>query len=569
LPLVAALAAVLVCAVHSLYAAGAVHPARIARAGADAVTLYLPAAMGGPAQPSGALEDGGSLRSADGAIVGAVAGTLDAPLEMILAAIETPPAPLPAGFVRAGDFHQVAAARPVVAPTDRPFLLGLPVPPGAATDELAAAVLMPPGSVLDGPDAPLWTLAPGRYDAPNDLFVITLAALTPEGLTVALVTDPAFEPIASAAPVAPGRASATVPSFTFFCYVPAVSCTEANKVWLTAELQDAYDDFVTTRGFERPALISIYGWFDDAVDWLPVLEYGLDYSGVAIKDRPCEDGEAGYYVPTTRELVICLEPHVAPGANDRATVRHELFHAIQHSYPRLHADGQSDADDGVNDTGWLIDGTATAAENSSLLMTRAGDRALQRVTTPITDTLGLREYHAQDFWVYTGLVSNQSLAYLRPILTAGATPTNVAFAIPLDDAYWSWAKNQAIEHHEPMGGAFGVAQCLIEIDAIDPANMPQLDVDATYFVAGVLPPLTSAMVEIVVPTGRNRLYVSADNDANSLSMRFKVYEQGEANCHNVPDGTRFLENILPGGRRYVLVSNVSVRETYTYRVVVD
>lgn len=549
---------------HSSGVAGSSNPAD------QSITLFVPLALGGnPAGTTGTLEDGASLRSPEGVTLGAVSGTLAAPIEATITPLTASPTPRPSDWTQEGGYYQVSAERLAIAPADKPFLIGLPVPPGAKTDELAMAILLPPKTVLDGPDdEPLWTLAAGHYDAGSELFVITLTMLRPEPLVVTLVADPAFKPIpVSLTSSDPARATGNTPSFEIFCYVPAFSCTEFNKAWLVGALQAAYNDFVNVHNFEPPALKDEYGYFDDVLDWLPVLEASPLYSGISIKDRPCPDGEDGSYAPITKEVVICLhsDPNVAPDANAVRTVRHELFHAIQHAYPNLHEDTITHRED----TLWVIEGTATTAENSSLTMARYDDHSLFPVTTPITSTVGLLPYAAQDFWVYTGIESQENLAYLRSIFAVGGTPAHVNQARPLYVPFWTWAKNQAIEHHETMGGAFDVAPCIIEIDAVDLTNMPRLNIDTTYFVEGVLPPLTSALVEIEAPTGRLRLYVNAHNDENSPNMRFKVYEQGEANCRDNPDGVRWLENIPAGGLRYVLLTNVGVTEPLHYRVVID
>ena len=51
------------------------------------------------------------------------------------------------------------------ASVDKPFLLGLPMPTGVVTDDLAMAVLLPPNSTLDGDESePQWVASRGRYD---------------------------------------------------------------------------------------------------------------------------------------------------------------------------------------------------------------------------------------------------------------------------------------------------------------------------------------------------------------------------------------------------------------------
>ena len=110
--------------------------------------VYLPLAMEQYIAPNGILPDGGVFQRSFGAIVGVVEGTLTEALPVLLVETTAPTQTLDAG-APVGAYYLLAAERVALAPVDKPFLIGLPVPDGVITDDLAVAALLPPGSVLD------------------------------------------------------------------------------------------------------------------------------------------------------------------------------------------------------------------------------------------------------------------------------------------------------------------------------------------------------------------------------------------------------------------------------------
>lgn len=184
---------------------------------------------------------------------------------------------------------------------------------------------------------------------------------------------------------------------------------------------------------------------------------------------PAQTDTAEYKVACD-PVLVCIDE--AWGADAiRYTVRHELFHAIQASYPNVAEDRIDKRHSEL--TYWLVEGTAAAAERSSFVLARALDFNLRQATTPITSTAALHEYEAQDFWIFTGMEGNQSdhyLSYLKEIFDQGATPEHVDLEMDVGEAYWEWAKNQVMEHYQPMVGAFESGPCELEDAAIDPAG---------------------------------------------------------------------------------------------------
>jgi hypothetical protein len=540
--------------------------------GQPAASAFLPLVLNEWYPPTGTLLDGGSLQSPSGAIIGAVAGTLAGPLAATIDLAAAPATPLPAGITPTGPYYVAATQELTIAPADTPFLVGLPVPAGADTAHLAVAAFIPGGYASESeatPGAPgSWTTVPGSYDPASNLFVITLRMLMPGGVKLALFVHPENQPLTPlpGTPSAAGARLAPSVEYDAQCDLTRLttSCTPANRRLLAAELADAHAVFVDSHGFRTPALLHSIGVFTGA-DKRPSLV--PTYYGAVIGADPCtnSDGDsiAGQYSYVTLQLLVCMgEP--ATGDEIRATVRHELFHAIQASYPNVAADRT--ARSGTALTSWLIEGTAAAAEKSSYILLRSPDFELRQVTTPLTSTAELNEYSAQDFWIYAGDAVDQPLSFLTPIFDAGATPQHVNQVLSMPEAYWSWAKNQAIEHEETMNGSFTVGACELQFLTVDPNATRYIFFSSQRSTQGQLAPLTSALVEIDFQRQAFSAQVLADNDGNSNDLRYKVYRENESGCEALPDGQRQLQNVQNGSKVYVLLANVSLTDDFSYVV---
>lgn len=538
---------------------------------------YLPLAMNGWAAPTGVLVDGGSVELPEGPIVGAVPGALTEPLQVTIVETPRPSESLPGGFQPRGDAYRISARTLTAAPADKPLLLGLPVPANADPGRLGVAMYVPDGlaSESDEPDtsSSSWTTAPGSYDPVTNLFVITVRALLSEGFTVLLYEHPDNAPLPTAAAPAPAMAEGTV-DFEVTCDPKANNtdvCQLAYYALIAAELEDAHHEFVDIHGFKMPAMIRYIGAFTGP-DRDPVLTE--TYRAAVIAGAPCTNASgdpiAGQYSYVTHQILVCFDENDSI-ESIRDTVRHELFHAIQASYPNVVDDRIKRETRALSH--WNVEGTASAAERSSFIMLRSPAWDVRPATEPMTSTVDLREYEAQDFWVFSGLEGNQSnhyLSYLDDVFEQGATPEHVSQGIDLSDAYWQWAKNQVYEHYQPMDGSFDSGPCELEEAAIDPASIPTINYPAQIFTDGELPPLTSALVQINVGIDRGNLPVTANIPGLDVDLRYKVYLAGEEPCReNVPDGNRILQNVPAGALIYVLVSNVSPTDSFIYDVTVD
>lgn len=539
-------------------------------------TVMFPVTAHDWTPPTGTLEDGGSFESASGAIIGALPGTLSGPLMADIFPVALP-ADLPGSFVVRGDAYRMLSDQPTIAPAETPFLVGLPVPAGADVTKLGVALNMSNRFATENGEPPYldrsWTTAPGSYDPATNLFVFTLSTLLPEGVSAVLYEHPNNVPL-PAAPVATSRTTQAV-AYQVVCDPAAVNSDVCSVPTLVSLVQDEFEQahttFVDSHGFRPPALIHGVGIFVGN-NKVPQL-YETNYRAM-IASTPCTSatGEPilGQYSYASYSVLVCIDQS-APSEQITETVRHELFHAIQASYPAVASDHADPA--ALARSHWTLEGTASAAEKSSFIMVRNPDWTLRMATEPMTSTVNNVEYDAQDFWVFTGLEGTQidhSIGYLKAVFNQGATPEHVSVGIDLDDAYWEWAKNQVYEHFQPMLAAFDRGPCELELDAVGLNNINVMEYPSEQIVDGPLPPLTTAVVLIRMGVSRPVLYVDAATTGAEDEFNFKVYEtEGLAGCKDLPDGARALQDLAAESSRWVLVSNLSVSEDITYTVFVE
>jgi hypothetical protein len=537
---------------------------------------HLPLLTNHVLTPTGVLSAGGTVRDATGAVLGAVAGGLEAPVDVTIGATGAPTETLEGGVTPVGNYYIVGASQLVTTTSDTPLLVGLPVPASANPDHLTLAVLLPAelGSESGVGAGYVWETIPGSYDADDNLFVITLGALLPSGVTMVLIEHPDIEPLPP--PIArTTRQAETQPTFFVECPVlrSREACTPDNKHLFEAELVDAYADFVTKLGFRKPALRNTIGAFTTGGSQ-PIVTTTTYYFGVRIGTSPCNffGGYGGIYFPWNQTLEVCMSKNSSSGLS-RATTRHELFHAIQAAYPKLFWEMLVP----LQQISWFVEGTATAAEYSSTSMERAWGYEPRPIDIPLTFSRDDRrppdddyyDYRTQDFWVYTGLdLSGLSLAYLKPIFESGGTIERVNDELPLDEAYWAWVKNQAYEKEEDFSGALKAGSCTIEA-SVTGVHTP-LPYPATTIVTKTLKPLASTVVEINFTQAAFGKSIAAYTDGADEDLEYKVYKQGEHPCaSSLPEGERFPRQIQAGETYYVLLSNTSLTKASNFVVVVS
>ena len=537
--------------------------------------IYLPQINHGRFVRTGVLRAGGSVAATTGARIGAVAGSFTEDVDIL---IETAPAPavsLGDSVTPVGGYHVIAVARRIATSTDKPLLIGLPVPAGANPADMALAMLVPPGHSSETRSDFKWIALPGRFDAASNLFVATIPLLPLDIVHVVLIEHASLDPL-PLPPTVPLGASAdtsaqpaqTPPLFVVTCkpFMPFAACNQQDQDDLASELALAYADFVGTHRFREPRLVRSIGFFR-GTNGQPALIPTTAFHGVVIEVPPCElpsGPYAGFYAQETATLHVCLNP----GWNSdviKATVRHELFHAIQSAYPRMFADMTGDDRERAD---WMIEGTAAAAELSSSSMRVSPEFPPHTISDSLVDTADVHAYSAQDFWVYTGEELGVNLGYLRAIFEAGGTPEDVATALNLGDAYWRWAKNQAFEKERRIHPALQLPAC-----GIEPALTGTHRIESwpgTVRSTGSLLPLTSAVIEISFTDTMEIGNLSATSSGGDNVVRYKGYFEGtNSSCATNPEGERQLGLVLRNRKLYVLVSNTSPSATHTYTVIVQ
>ena len=318
-------------------------------------------------------------------------------------------------------------------------------------------------------------------------------------------------------------------------------------------------------------------------------------------------GAAGYYVPSTGYMAICSGPgNTVDEDKEREVLIHELFHAIQYTYPLV----LQDYNDGI-DQAWIIEGMAAAAQASyaQLQMRRTeffGPTALQRVdvglTSPVVDDKLLDEYWAQDFWVFVGASQNESLNYLKPLLERGGSHRGRydklfldLFGVPFRDVYWAWVKNQSIENIFDIGPS-PATLCDFTKQALT-SNLPIefKAVDEFYpleTLYDTVPPLTARVIEIKFPEARTSATVVVEyegcvglqdptakavcNTVAQFDLRSKIYVSGESTCWNdelLPgydkEGLRRLTDLSTAKRYFVVVANVDPFNSHGYFLAIE
>ncbi|HFC11679.1 MAG TPA: hypothetical protein ENJ56_02450, partial [Anaerolineae bacterium] len=271
------------------------------------------------------LEDGSSAQSGSGVVVGAVAGTLAAPV-YISANVTEPSSAYdyagPAAVV--SDYYAISAETTTLAPVDKPFLVGVPVPLGQSPNNLGIALLRNVSDVREGGESGfVWKHAPASYDSSSNLLTFTLNQLTEDGQIFAIVHDPLIEQL----PAPTRRASRDVQTTQFSVTCFLVACTPAVKAAYETELLIAYNDFMS-HGFRQPRLGNSTAYFDTSGTIpLPFLSPLTTFNTVSLTLPDLCSDYVGQYDPNTTILEICTQA-LPITAEIRRTIRHELFHAI-------------------------------------------------------------------------------------------------------------------------------------------------------------------------------------------------------------------------------------------------
>jgi hypothetical protein len=531
--------------------------------GRGAVYLYETPAPPPPTPPpcqplvaaTDTLQDGSSVTSATGLVLGAPTGAISQPAPLYIRDVPAPAESLWDGAAVVGTFFEVGVSGcSVGVPSTHPLILSLPVPEGVHTDRLAVAVLVP-GSALFGPASSgrFWDVAPGAYDEEHRLYQIALGGLLSEGITFVLVEDPNLASSTSSASPAPSgsaaiarRAGASAAPTPWF-WNGGVSTNDYNAAVpvLQTGFTNAYNVY-QANGFPLPS---------------------FGYLGVHVVLRPWNgfpcDYESGGYNPFTLNIVVCLGPNQYP--LDRL-IAHELFHAIQKAYGW-----------GLFSY-WVVEATAELAAGTvvnagaSPAQVHRDDLGLIPFRPIDVSLLGegglssaLVDYQAQDFWAHLLLRSkdvptrNFPLGKLGSFFQIGYTTSAVATRLlptqpnqdfqPLGDEFWAWAKNQVMEKDVTFDGKLQ-APCQIERPVFDQNNLHVFHYPSDSSIPGSLDYLQAQVVQIFFASDAAHVTVRAPNGSHDFV--YKVYLEGETDSQGTPrcETTLFNEAILDGERTF-------------------
>ncbi len=518
------------------------------------------------------LQDGSSAQSGAGIIIGAVGGSLT---EDVRVSATSAPEPEPAYdefAVKVSDYYQLSAEDLRVAPSDKPFLVGVPRPTGFAADNLAVALLSDFTDVLDVPMTGLgWLHTPVNYDSENDLLIFTITRLSASNLVFTVVQDASFELME-----APSRATSSDVSFVPTC--TGTPCNDAVKLLYTNELVAAYDNFVGFHGFNPPALVKGIPLFSGHSVPVPSITPINSYIGVVIDDgtSPGCAGNQGYYDPTAQKLFICTQGAITTTV--RETIRHELFHAIQYAYPTIAQDPDWHQE-------WVMEGTAEMAGASVNAPHTTGAFGRRKVTDSLHQVYpvdsGVIAYAGEEFWFYFLDEYSQPFSYLETIFVGGIELADVDATVGnLGMLYWDWIKNQAHEHYNLTDGAFtaGDACKTVGVTA-DPNPLVPTTIVATtneYTRDVFLLKVDSAIVKFKIQSvyGGRSAIITVEDAAGQTAPNFKVYDSrsdgADGSCQNVAEGERRIDNLRNGQEFTVVIANTSLTtgKGYTAKVTI-
>jgi len=523
-----------------------------------------------PAPPPGGptLEPGGLVEVLDGVRLAASDEALTEALELEAESTEAPldVTPLPPGVEAVGEAFRLAGDRDAYAVGDALIVIGVPVPAGTPTDDLALAVLEPADAVDDGDgENPEWVLLPGTYDADTATLAVGLGAIMDDGRTMLLVRSPDHDSVATASAEGVDRSFTIVieDGFRVRCVgFSGGACTAADRSSTEATLDGVYAAWTEGLGYPEPRLIrriEIDSWFP-----LQVRVGAYEYELRNFTRSECQNTNGrGRYLRSSKVAYTCYDASQTAPAH--RTTRHEFFHALQYGYA-AHLDNRSSISNAV------AEGTARAAETSQVSLQRS-PRSERRIDSRLFTTGGATgaDYLAQDFWIYLGYRFGMGLDYLQPILAAGATTPEVDTVLrthagypenlTLAEAYWAWAKNQAFEKTVDIGNGVLGDTCTLNADVVTPIDVTY-EVDALPApVTATLAPTSSMLVEIAFAAATGGGYdaaleVQTSRPADTLG---KLYTDasGTNACANDPEGRLHTVSVEGATTRYLLVSNTS------------
>ena len=569
---------------------------------------------GGSTVPDAVVAPGTTEIAPSGVAIGVPDDAFDTPIPVVASEApdpgdpsEDPPLVTVLGRYTVGSATGDDIAAPDAGPQPpAPFLIGLPIPEGTPTDDLALAIRTPTGEVdfdFQGtedeeayvPDSPwTWDVLPGVVDADEGYFLGSLDDLAAGGRIVALVQgaglgSPTITPSANVERQQIQLNFDLEASCVGFAGLGrADECTPATEAIATQELETVFSDMIGL-GFKYPYLDYRAQWRGlfapiviDVTYLMQIRPFQTDddWDGVCKVDAG-GSGNHGRYNRNSRTAVVCFGDPVNSGPTDFDagridTLRHEYFHASQYPYTS-------------GATSWFKESTAVAAQESLTTMVR-GRRGVRDVDVPLTG--GRHKYSLQDFWIFLGKRYGVGLPAVIPFLEAGGDTAAVDAVLTgnttypgaggFDDTYWRWVKNQSFEKLFPLGGDGFAVTCGLDRNASggeyaleggdDPITLAySLEAPPNDAPVG-LAALDAAVFKVdFVPLTSRDYATTLRVTSSGGAVRAKFYPEGErgtTDCWARQDGLTQSLTVPQGQARtwYVLVANTSLGQGSTVRL---
>lgn len=531
------------------------------------------------------LEPGDVVVGVDGLVVAAPGGALEEKVEIRINRADDPTVDIPLpdyldkdGLI--GNFYELTASHNVITPNGEYLLVGLPVPEGIPTANLAIAILTPPGSVLIQDEYKpwmRWSIVRGHLDRESGRFatIVPYVGSKPQiFVLVRDVNDTEIEQDDRNDFLKSDKHLTEEGSIGFHIVcVNLPGCNNNHRKQTEDALNEIYQAYVVELGYEKPRLrrelTNVV--LKDSTGWSGLFELTNKY------EYQLRQGEnEGYYNIVTKEAVTTFSPQSNPPLNIPAdeVTRHEFFHALQFAYCLLlenHLKFQSN----LRVPG-VIEGTATAVQSHAGGLARVISYP-RRVDIPIfqsaNDNLEAEpiDYQCQDFWLYIGQVMNRKADYFISVFEKGGLRSQIDDMLrregtfsSLGHAYWQWAKNQSFEkniiigdiHGEPVpGGApctFYNWVALVDTIYYSPNDWENAD---TSF---ILLPLSSRVVSISFESTDasydTEVVIHSESDAVKAKFYFE-HEANTINCRGRWDNNSHTFSVDNKVTAHVLVSN--------------
>ena len=565
--------------------------------------IYLPLVVAGNSpQPSAAkisaanstLSDGGVVTGVDGVSIGAIAGSLPTSIDVTISATTAPTPTIIADPTVHGSYYHVAANQDVaICGQEQGLILGLPVPTGVATTNLAIAIL-PEGDTE-------WRLVSGLYDDVSELMLVRLSGLSQTGLTVVLVELAGFSsvPLGAKAGNAVGVETAVSPQAPQAATI-YVDCYSNNANGCPGAAQFA--DFLqlvltemTDMGYPEPELACKYGELKLAPGISECIQdsYVVSLAGTEFNLENCalNDEPSGFYfrqVSSYREQLLGICPTISYTNlfnTDKRAIRYHYFQATQYGWPE-HVKTWSDWLNGnvryqYND--WVVASTAAAAMISiPTEMESSNDYARRPVDVALDSDEPPYKYQAQDFWVYIGKSLDVGLTMLEPLFEQYGSTTDAVVdwaggRTNFQDLYWNWVQNQTMLEDDILLNEDDIGTaCTFQENSVETLeSVHYTHLAGISFYDPILQPLTSRVYKFTIDANLAPAILGVGDNRLRDEVRAKIYVDGGAGCELIEDGDRhfsydeWADIIANGSDIYIVVSNTDHENEQEFSIWVE